>query len=347
MRRYKKLVGAVAVVAGVVIGVVAQPAPVGAATYRKPLASFAVPNPGVIYDASRWVVLSTGGWDTAGHIATAAGAAGPWRKDATHHLLTKRPAWASKTDHSVWAPSIVKVGTGHYVVYYAAVVLGQKSARCIGSGSGSSPTGPFIPSDRALACYKRSGANAYDTIATEGANFGLIDPTPARVGSHLLLTYKTQFLRSDKQWHTTIRMVELNSADPTMTAANPIHAGGGSVQLTNRVNKYIEENPVLVQHGSTFTLFTSYGWYGTCVYSTRYRQNASLWHNWLAKASHALPMPKHNTCGSGNAQVVRGPSSGPWRIFFNGHMTGPHTPFGLYAGTVTWSSGTPEVGRLY
>ena len=111
------------------------------------------------------------------------------------------------------------------------------------------------------------------------------------------------------------------------------------------MNKYIEENPVLVQHGSRFTLFTSFGWYGTCHYSTRFRQNKSLWTGWLNKKPRALPMSKHHTCGTGNAQVIQDPA-GPWRIFFNGRTKGPHTPFGMYVGTVKWKSGRPQVHNI-
>jgi hypothetical protein len=299
-----------------------------------------------MHDGSRWVVLSTGGWDAAGHIATARSVGGPWKRNNTHHLLTKRPAWASKSDHSVWAPSIISTSPGHYVVYYAAVVAGQKYSRCIGSAHGKSATGPFTPNRQAVSCYKRSGANAFDRIPSEGTNFSLIDPTPALVNSQLVLTYKTQYRRpGDKLWHTTIRLVQLDPAHPGRTIGNPIHAGGASIKITDSVSKNIEENPVLVLHSGVYTLFTSFGLYGTCHYATRFRQNTSLWDNWLAAPPHALPMSKHNTCGTGNAQVIQDPS-GPWRIFFNGHMSGPHTPFGMYVGKVTWSSGTPEVKKI-
>jgi hypothetical protein len=345
MRPSTRFLLALAGVAALVVSIVAGPTPAGASSYDKPVAKFAIPDPGVMHDGSRWVVLSTGGWDGTGHIATAPAPRGPWKK-STHRLLTKRPAWASKGDHSVWAPSVISTAPGHYVVYYAAVVAGQKSARCIGSGHSKSPTGPFTPNKQAVACYKRSGAKAFDRIPSEGANFSLIDPTPALVGSQLVLTYKTQYRRpSDKLWHTTIRLVQLDPAHPGQTIGNPIHAGGASIKIADSVNKYIEENPVLVLHNSVYTLFTSFGWYGTCHYATRFRQNTSLWDNWLAAPPHALPMSKHHTCGSGNAQVIQDPS-GPWHIFFNGHMKGPHTPFGMYVGKVTWSGGTPEVKNI-
>lgn len=305
-----------------------------------PVAGFAIPNPGVINTGKKWVVFSTGSWSTSGHAASADGVRGPWTR-TNKHFLTKRPAWSSKGDHSYWAPSIVRATDGRYVVYYAGVVAGQSSARCIGTAIGTSATGPFVPNSRALACWDRSGANAFDSIRSEGRNFSLIDPTPAWVGSTLVLTYKTQFMRADHRWHTTTRMIQLDPAHPWTTVPNPVIKG--SVKITDAVNKYIEENPVLVARGNKLTLFTSFGWYGTCNYYTRYRHNDSLWRGWLKKNPTRLAVPG-NTCGTGNAQVVQAGKT--WRLFFNAHANGPHTPFMLWVGNLTWSNNTPHVKNL-
>ena len=345
MRRTGRLIRIATVLAAALATVLATVlAGAPAASASAPAASFAVPNPGVLFDGSRWVILDTGDWDHTGHILTAPSATGPWKR-TSHRLLTGRPRWASNGNRSVWAPSLVRGGNGQYVAFYAAVVAGQKSARCIGTASSSSSTGPFVPATRPVACYSGSKAHAYDTIKTEGHNFGLIDPTPAAINGQLYLTYKTEHKRADGRWHTTIRLVQLNATDPRRTAPNPIHASGASIKITDSVNKYIEENPVLVVHGGVFTLFTSWGWYGTCKYSTRFRQNTSLWHGWLKKAPRPLAIPG-GTCGTGNAQVVPGSAKG-WRIFFNDHQGGkPHAPFLLYVGKVAWKSGLPSVPTL-
>ena len=313
-----------------------------AAAAAGPVAGFAIPNPGVINTGTKWVVLSTGSWSSSGHAASADGVRGPWMR-TNKHFLTKRPAWSSKGDHSYWAPSIVRATDGRYVVYYAGVVAGQSSARCIGTAVGKSATGPFVPNSRALACWNHSGANAFDSIKSEGRNFSLIDPTPAQVGSTLVLTYKTQFRRADHRWHTTTRMVQLDPAKPWRTVSSPVSKG--SIKITDAVNKYIEENPVLIARNGKLTLFTSFGWYGTCNYYTRYRQNTALWTGWLKKNPTRLAVPG-NTCGTGNAQVVQAGGNDTWRFFFNAHANGPHTPFLLWVGNLTWSNGNPHIKNL-
>lgn len=179
-------------------------------------------------------MASTGGWSTKGLIRTATNPYGPWSK-INKPLLNRQPAWANRTNHSVWAPSLVKVDDQHYVVYYAAVVAEQKTARCIGTGYADSPTGPFTPNPRPLACYNGSHTGAYDSIPSEGANFSLIDPTPARVRDQLVLTYKTQIQPKGKQWHTTIRMVRpLRCRSPNRVVAATVRPGRRPVRATHR-----------------------------------------------------------------------------------------------------------------
>jgi len=306
-----------------------------------------IADPGAIRTASGWVVLSTMDWDKPGRIRTAKELKGPWAK-VDRKLLTRKAAWMG-SNKSVWAPSIVKATDGSYRVYFAGALPGS-SNRCIGVARGTDARGPFTPYDRALACFSGAGAHAYDTVAKEGSGQSLIDPTPARVGGQLVLTYKTGYRAgSGKPWHTTTRMVRLNPAQPQRTLANPVHKNGASIKLADSVHKYIEENPVLVEHGGEYTLFNSFGWYGTCDYWTRYRQNTSLWSGWTSKSPTRVRFPRSmNTCGTGNADIVHGLPEGSWRILFNGHPDRGTAggPDGLYVGVLGWSGGRPAVTSL-
>lgn len=333
-------------VAGLLLG---QASSASAYPWAKPVA-YGLANPGVILEGNTWVVHSTGGWN--GHNVGTFWPGGRYSVTSKPLLIkqTKKPApapWMSRRDRSVWAPSVVKASDGGYVVYYAAVVKNSSSARCIGTGTARQPAGPFKRNARALACWEGSGANPYDKLRSEGRGFSLIDATPAQVGSTLVLTYKTQYRPpGSNQWHTTTRMVRLDPADPAKTLPNPVHPDGRSIKITDSKHKYIEENPVLVRRGRTNTLFTSWGWYGTCGYSTRYRQNSSLWTGWLKKGPAPLRFTKKpNTCGTGNAQVTRGVKAGTWLIFFNGHTDKATKggPGGLYVGNVKWRKGKPKV----
>jgi hypothetical protein len=309
-----------------------------AAAYRPPVAPFKVGDPGVLHADGRWNVLATGSWSRPGEISTAARATGPWTLSPTH-LLTRRPAWASVRNHSVWAPSEAKVGN-QYVVFYAAVINGERSKRCNGTGVASSPTGPFVPRDRPISCV--AGHGAPDPEPGVAAVNSTIDATPSWVTiggrRRLYLTYKTQRRKADGHYFSTIRMVRLNPADGANSVLHRSH------RLTVRPDN-IEENPVLVQRGRTFTLFTSLGGYTLCSYHTEWRQSTRLW-RW-PQASHRLAFPANaHTCGQGDAQVVRGLPEGSWRIFYSGRYPTRPSSFKLYVGKLAWPGGRPAVTAL-
>jgi len=349
------MIGAMALIAGT------GTAATAAAPVRKPAVK-KLANPGVVQDAStgRWVVHGTGSW--ANHPVSESrttDATGRYAKVVGRRLLAAEgiPSWMGSTnaqgkrDTSIWAPSVLRSASGTYVAYFAVTVKGAGSSRCIGTGTSTSAAGPFTASARAIACWKGSGASPVDKIAKEGKGFSLIDPTPVQLASETVLTYKTQrsFKRNGKLvWHTTTRLLRLDPNDPTRTVANPARAGGGSIKITDATSRYIEENPVMVQRDGTFTLFTSFGWYGTCNYVTRYHQSTSLWdkNSWLQAKHRTVPFPKKlNTCGRGNAQVI-GTGGDTWAIYFNGHANRATTkggPKNLYVGAVRWKSGKPVV----
>jgi hypothetical protein len=313
-----------------------------ASAYRAPLAPYTVGDPGVLFSGGQWNVLATGSWSRAGEISTAAVAKGPYTLSA-NHLLTRRPKWASRGNHSVWAPSEVELGTPYgpaYVVFYAAVIRGEKSTRCIGTGVSSSPTGPFAPRDRPISCI--AGHGAPDPEPGVAAVNSTIDATPAWVNVNgarrLFLTYKTQHRKADGHYFSTIRMVQLNAGDYASSVLGRSHT------LTVRPDN-IEENPVLIQRGKVLTLFTSLGGYTLCTYHTEWRQSTHLW-KWPA-ASHRLPFPANtDTCATGDAQVVHGLPKKSWRIFYSGRYPAPSSSFKLYAGTVAWPGGRPVVTGL-
>ncbi len=327
-------------------------------------------NPGVLKytnaSGTHWVVLHTGNARTAGDTTKVSdsGANGPYRV-VDRPLLTKRAPWQAAGQ--VWAPSMIQGPDGLYYVYYAAPVdrtghpAVAEGARCIGVARGSDPLGPFDPADRALACFDGSGANAFDSIDREGGrtgNFSLIDATPSFVAGQYVLTYKTQYTNNrGATWHCTTRLLKLDPADLRRTVAHPqpgtTTQTARSLKISNHVGT-IEENPVLVEHGGRFTLFTSFGNFGQTAdtaYVTRYRQADRLWKaNWLAKSPTRLALPA-GTRGQGNAHVMKD-DTGRWLIFFNGHDPDDASgqgvgPKWLYLGVLGWTAeGRPRLDHM-
>lgn len=307
-------------------------------------------NPGIALDGSTYVSLHTLAWNKKGVSATAPSPNGPWTV-TDKKLLTKRPAWASGKNRSVWAPSLIKGGDGRWVAFYSAIRKGAAKSRCIGTAVGDSPLGPFVPDARPISCVK--GTNPQDTVPTGGKSLSLIDATPTVVKGQTVLTYKSSRgykVKGRQMWETAIRMVRLDPTTPNKVIANSVHKNGRSVQLTKVKHKYIEENPSLVYRGGTFTLFTSWGWYGTKdQYWTRYRQNTKLWTGWKAKRTSTLTFPKGtHTWGRGNAQALKSPTHG-WLFFWNGQEPSfkrGNGPKHLYVGKLGWKKGKPFVKKV-
>lgn len=294
------------------------------------------PNPGAVYTGSGWVVATTRAGTAGRAFVGATRADEGWRR-VGGTLLTRMPRWA-RTDKSLWAPSMARRTDGSFLMFYSAVVRGTSLNRCIGTAwSNDRATGPFTPHDRPLVCYAGSGTRPRATIPRLNPTFKLIDPTPTRLGNQWVLTFKTGY--KSGQWRTTTRMLGLGGSNLLTVTRKP-------VTLTHTVDRYIEENPVIVKHAGTFTLFTSFGFYGQCRYWTRYRQNRTLWSGWQRRLVRRLDTPG-TTCGSGNAHVVQAPDR-QWLIFFNGHgeRTATGSPDQLYIGRLRWHDGQPRVPRL-
>lgn len=308
------------------------------AAYRRPAAPFTIGDPGVLYAEGHWTALATGSWDGPSEVATAPQAAGPWSPSA-HHLLTRRPLWTSTSDHVVWSPAETQIGS-HFVVFYAALINREEPTRCIGTGISDSPTGPFVPRDVPIVCV--AGHGAPDPEPGVLSINSTIDPMPSWLTidgrRQLYLTYKTQHQRADGAYYSTIRMVRLN------IESNATAVLGRSHKLTIRPDD-IEENPVIVQRGNVFTMFTSVGGYTLCSYHTEWRQSTHLW-RWPHTSTRLAFPGNTDTCSTGDAQVVPGLLPDSWRIFYSGRYPAVPSSFHLYVGNLIWPNGRPAVSWL-
>lgn len=343
---------AVTTVALLATGALVAPAATAASPTQPILKKWA--NPGVAkLSTGGYVMTHTVAWNKPEAFATAPRPNGPWKRAKTT-LLTKKPAWANGSKRVVWAPSIIRGSSGKWVVFYSALLPGKGASRCIGTGTADTATGPYMPDARPISCFKGSKTKPQDLIRNEGKT-SLIDATPAVVNGQTVLTYKTShaYKQNKRQmWHTTIRMVALDPATPNRVIGNPVNVNGRSIQLTSARSKYIEENPSLVFRAGKYTLFTSWGWYGTHdQYWTRFRQMTELWGDWGKKKPARVSFPKGaNTRGWGNAQAVRAPQGG-WVLFWNGQeppkkFTRGEGPKYLYVGKIDWRKGKPFVRKL-
>jgi arabinan endo-1,5-alpha-L-arabinosidase len=342
MRRAGQAVAVIALTAATLV--VVNPGSANAASsLRAPVASYTIGDPGVLHDGSQWVNFYTG---YRGKVSVAPNVNGPW-KQLTHSALNADPKWATQTDTkhkpSYWAPAAIKVANKKYLIVFAGPRKDSTYLRCIGIGFATKAAGPYTPAKKPLACVggKFGAADVRKNVTPTNS---VIDPTPRFLTVNgvrgLYVTYKTQ-RKVDGHYFSTIRMVQVNTAS---TAAK-VQIVGKSHHLTTRPTN-IEENPVMVQRGKTFTLFTSLGGYTLCSYHTEYRTSTNPW-KW-SNTSHRLSFPSGTkTCGQGDADVYYSSAAKTWRIFWSGRYPAQGHPFHLYVGALTFSGNTPKVGKVY
>jgi arabinan endo-1,5-alpha-L-arabinosidase len=333
----------VAVVAAATLVTVGGAPADAASSYRQPIAKYKIGDPGVLYDGSRWVNFYTG---YRGKVSVAPNPKGPW-KQLNRSALKSDPTWALQADAkhkpSYWAPAAIQVAADRYLIVFAAQRKDSSYLRCIGIGFSAKAAGPYTPAKKPLSCVGgkfgaadvMSGVNKTSSIIDATPRFLTVKDTPG-----LYVTYKTQ-RKVDGHYYSTIRMVQVNTAS---TRAN-VQIIGTSHRLTTRPTN-IEENPIMVQRGTTFTLFTSLGGYTKCSYHTEYRTSKDPW-TW-SNTSQRLSFPADtNTCGRGDADVYPSPNGKGWRIFWSARYPAQGHPFHMYVGELTFSGKTPRVTKVY
>ncbi|KAF9016805.1 Arabinanase/levansucrase/invertase [Hymenopellis radicata] len=83
-----------------------------------------------------------------------------WTRVSGYDALPTVGAWSTGND--VWAPDVVRVGNGFYIMYYSAESTSKtptgKSAHCFGAAWSTTPQGPYTPiGDDAIQCHLDQG----------------------------------------------------------------------------------------------------------------------------------------------------------------------------------------------
>ena len=208
--------------------------------------------------------------------------------------LRRLPRWAK--DDEVWAADLARVD-GRWVLYYAAAVRGLgKGRRCIGVATAPTAYDAFRPVDRRpLVCHRRARTPlAWDTVPNAPGlpRRGAIDPSyfVDADGSPYLL-YKTDGVPS------AIRILPLG---PRGVAPR---TGTTSSELVRA--SWVMENPVVLQRGGFYHLFTSEDIWSRCSYRTVWRRSADL-ATWPTRPRRVLlsRVTTEGLCGPGGADAL-------------------------------------------
>ena len=88
-----------------------------------------------------------------------------WTHLRGRDALPKLPNWVASDNPHVWAPDVIRLDNGKYVMYYSATLKKKKKLHCVGVAFGNNPLSPFTPGNMHEQPY----------ICNEAAG-GAIDP---------------------------------------------------------------------------------------------------------------------------------------------------------------------------
>lgn len=175
-------------------------------------------------------------------------------------------AWSA--GFQVWAPDVVRLDDGTFMLYYSAISNADTSKHCIGYATATNVTGPYTPSDTALVCPLDQG--------------GAIDPEGYKdADGTRYLIYKVDgnsLNRPDTALHSTPILLQQVAADGVTLIGEP-------TQLLDRTDADgpLVEAPAMARYTSNdtskppvYVLFYSSNVFTTPAYDVSYATSSSV-----------------------------------------------------------------------
>ena len=201
-----------------------------------------------------------------------------WIYDSGVDALPNLPSWVDPDKPRVWAPDVVQLDNGNFVMYYTAATAANKGLHCVGRATSTTVQGPYTPvpgeSEKGWICdiskggaidpagYKGPQGKRWVTYKVDGNAIGY----GGTCGNQ-----PTSGPNAGKVIPTPIMLQQVD--------ADGIHLIGSPKQLiTNDQNDGpVTEAPSLSQmHDGTFVLFFSSNCYSTPLYDVSYATSKNI-----------------------------------------------------------------------
>lgn len=185
-------------------------------------------------------------------------------QDAMHAL----PSWTPQNNPGIWAPDVIQLADGSFVLYFSTYSIKNPSLHCVGAATAQSVTGPYTPEDEPLACPLDEGGaidpagfvdtdgKVYVVYKIDGNSLGGGGPCGNQDGSH----------------HTTIMLQEVSAKDGFTLIGNPTVL----IDRSNTDGPLVEAPSLVRSSGGVYVLFFSSNCYRTQFYDTSYATAKSV-----------------------------------------------------------------------
>ncbi|KIW96948.1 uncharacterized protein Z519_02339 [Cladophialophora bantiana CBS 173.52] len=248
-----------------------------------------------------------------------------------HDALPSLGAW--ETGAGVWAPDVVQLDDGSFVLYYADNVVWSPAHHCVGAATSKDVLGPYVPLDTPFACP--------DVNALGGA----IDPDG--------------FLDESTNKRYVVYKVDGNSIGHGGSCGNTVapivptplmlqEVGpdgttliGDAIELLDRDEfdgPLIEAPSLHRSDEGIYFLFFSSNCFTTPKYDVSYATATNIWGPYTKSSRPLLVTSDADLTGPGGMDIIKGGEL----IVFHGHMTINNDPtIKKQAETIAASTNTP------
>lgn len=273
-----------------------------------------------------------------------------WAREP-RNAMPSVPAWVDPTEPQIWAPTVVKVGSG-YAMWFSAArrptsgspITDEHNDKCIGGALASSPMGPYAPLATPAYCgYPAEGAVGGQPPSNRWGR-GALDPEVVRAKDGRLF-----MLVALSRTRDNIGVVALTStgtvvggpnATPTILASQRFPWHDGTRNSTLDPGAAFLENPSMIYDpaSDTYLLFYSAGQWWRSNYVTGFGRCATPIGPCTLDDRAPMLIPANLRTGVGGLTAFRDPTGtarvavASWQVGYEGAPS----PDGRYSRHVSW-----------
>lgn len=233
-----------------------------------------------------------------------------WTLLDSHDALPSLGAW--ETGAGVWAPDVVQLDDGTFVLYYADNLVSSPAHHCIGAATSRSVLGPYTPLETPFACPDPN------TLGGAIDPDGFLDESTGK----RYVVYKVDG-NSIGHGGSCMNTVEPIVPTPLMlqeVGADGITPIGGAVQILDRddLDGPLIEAPALHRSAEgVYFLFFSSNCFTTPKYDVSYATATNIYGPYTKSTRPLLVTSDADLTGPGGMDIIKGGDF----IVFHGHMT--------------------------
>ena len=254
-----------------------------------------------------------------------------WELRQGYDALGSLPSWADSGNPQVWAPDVIQVDDGSFVLYFSAASASNTALHCFGTATSQNVEGPYTPtSDTPFACPLDQG--------------GAIDPSGFRdANGQRYVVYKIDG-NSIGNGGACGNGVPPEVSTPIMiqkVQEDGITQIDGPTQILDRdaADGPLVEAPAMVRApGGTYVLFFSSGCYTDDSYDTSYATSDSPTGPFTKSSSPLLVTGTNGVFGPGGTDAAWDASHIAFHAYSSQEDVGNRRY--MYTSTISWNSGS-------